>query len=398
MDIILVVFWGLLSVFALICFFFFIEVLLSCFPRLRSRDETAHLSQTFLNKKAAIIIPAHNEENVIGETLGSLIPQLQQDDEIIVVADNCTDDTHNIASAFSVTVIERNNPENRGKGYALDFAVNHIKNKDFDVIIIIDADCIAEPSCRDRLVAKAMSSGRPIQCLYLMHGAKELPTIGQKISEFAWLIKNKLRPLGLLTMGGPCHLMGTGMAFPAKMLNETNLANGCIVEDMKLGLDLAIEGNPPLFLPEALVWSRFPDSEEVGNGQKSRWIHGHLEMISLYAPTLLKKSIVACDIYLLFLCFELLIPPLVFMLLISFALLVVSCVLALLVGSSIYLLSILSVLLIVGAVSLAWFSEGRSIISFGEILKGVFSRLKSSSVYLKFFTDRRKDWNKTSRK
>ena len=92
-------------------------------------------------------------------------------------------------------------------------------------------------------------------------------------------------------MKGPCQLMGTGMAFPRKMLAETKLATGCVVEDMKLGLDLAAKGMAPQFLPQATVVSEFPTDESVGDGQRSRWIHGHLEMIVRHTPSLLLSAI-----------------------------------------------------------------------------------------------------------
>jgi cellulose synthase/poly-beta-1,6-N-acetylglucosamine synthase-like glycosyltransferase len=391
-------FWVVSALFALLAFFLFLEVLLASFAATRLSSHTVFTPKVALDARAVIVVPAHNEEKVIGDTLASILPQLRDRDELVVVADNCSDNTKALAEKFGATVIVRNDAHKRGKGYALDFAVNHIKERGFDAILMIDADCIVEPGCRDQLVEEALVAGRPVQCLYLMRSDKDSPTLSQKVSEFAWLIKNKLRPLGLLKLKGPCHLMGTGMAFPAKMLYEANLANGCIVEDMKLGLDLAIAGTSPKFLPDAVVWSRFPDSEEVSEGQKSRWIHGHLEMISLYVPQLLKNFILKRDFNLLLLCFELLVPPLVFMLLINVALLFVTLLVSLFAGVSLYILPMLSVCLMGLTIVIAWLLGGRNIISIDELLKGLISRLKSSSVYLKFFTGRRKDWNKTSRK
>jgi len=398
LEIIVMLFWIISALFALLAFFLFLEILSAACAATRSYSHGVFTPKLALDARAVILVPAHNEEKVIGDTLESILPQLRNRDEVVVVADNCTDNTKALAEKFGVTVIERNDVHKRGKGYALDFAVNHIKGQGFDAILMIDADCIVEPGCRDRLVEETLSTGRPIQCLYLMRGSKDSLATSQKVSEFAWLIKNKLRPLGLLKLKGPCHLMGTGMAFPAKMLYDADLANGCIVEDMKLGLDLAIAGTPPKFLPDAIVWSRFPDSEMVSEGQKSRWIHGHLEMILLYVPKLLKNFIVKRDVNLLLLCFELLVPPLVFMLLISFALLFVTLLLSLFISVSLYILPMLSVCLIGLTLFIAWLLEGRHIISMSELLNGLISKLRSSSVYLTFFTGRRKDWNKTSRK
>lgn len=398
MDIVVALFWILSAVVTLLTAFLFFEIVCASLFVPRSKQTSAHVGHIAVSSKAAILIPAHNEEDVIGDTLQSILPQLRDGDEVVVVADNCSDNTRQVAQSFGVTVLERHDLERRGKGYALDFAVAYIKDKNFDAVLMIDADCIVEEHCRDRLVAECLETARPVQCLYLMHASETAPSIGQKISEFAWLIKNKLRPLGLLKVKGPCHLMGTGMAFPTKMISDTNLATGCIVEDMKLGLDLAVAGTPPKFLPDALVWSRFPESDETSEGQKSRWIHGHLEMISLYAFSLLKQALLKRDINLLLLFFELLLPPLVLLLIINVVVLFTALLLSLISGSSLWLLSSLSVLIMGLSLVLAWLLEGRQIISLRELIEGLMARLKASSVYLRFLTDRRKDWNKTSRK
>src|ERR1700730_19175391 len=67
----------------------------------------------------AILIPAHNEEGGISATLRSIAPQLREHDRLIVVADNCTDGTRNIAEEEGAEVVSRTNLEKRGKGFAL---------------------------------------------------------------------------------------------------------------------------------------------------------------------------------------------------------------------------------------------------------------------------------------
>ncbi|MGH1438521.1 MAG: glycosyltransferase family 2 protein [Cellvibrionaceae bacterium] len=397
MDIIVALMWIISGFVALLTLVFLIEILVACFA-LKRRSISLSSEPEASSTTAAILIPAHNEEDVIEATINSILPQLRQGDEVVVVADNCTDNTKQIAEQYNVTVIERNDHDRKGKGYALDFALSYIKDKSFGAILMVDADCILESGCRDSLVAETIRTSRPIQCLYLMHGSSSDASISQKVSEFAWVIKNKLRPLGLLTLKGPCHLMGTGMAFPASMLDEMELATGCIVEDMKLGLDLAVAGSAPKFLPDALVWSRFPETESLEAGQKSRWIHGHIEMIFLYVPVLLREFFKKRDINLLLICLELLIPPLILLLMINVAVLMLSLFLTILGDTKLYILSVSSVMLMVLALMMAWLFEGRKIVSLQELFSGLLSRLKSASVYLKFFTDRRKDWNKTSRK
>ncbi len=398
MDILFIICWLISSFFALLSFIFCMEVVLAYFSKASSSMSCAVTTDASLSASAAILIPAHNEADVITCTLESLIPQLRTQDELVVIADNCTDDTAAIVKQFPVTIIERSDSERKGKGYALNFGMEYLKSKNIDVIIMVDADCILEPGSRDKLVDQVLKEDRPIQSLYLMLNNGHDVSLSQKIAEFTWLIKNKIRPLGLRRLNGPCQLMGTGMAFPAKLLSNVNLASACIVEDMKLGLDLAIAGSAPKFLPDAIVKSYFPQHEEVIEGQRSRWIHGHLEMIFSYAPKLIKYVWVKRDINALLLCLDLVVPPLVLLFIINVILLAFSTFLAIFSNNLIFVLPLLSVLVLLFSVWLAWICEGQKMVSGKELLWGVISKVGTLSVYLHFITDRRRGWNKTSRK
>src|SRR5947209_3531591 len=89
-----------------------------------------------------ILIPAHNEESGITATIASLLPQLKQGDQILVIADNCSDNTAGVARAAGATVRERFDQHLRGKGYALDFGVRCMHEQPPAILIIVDADCI----------------------------------------------------------------------------------------------------------------------------------------------------------------------------------------------------------------------------------------------------------------
>ncbi|MDP2231988.1 glycosyltransferase family 2 protein, partial [Methylotenera sp.] len=101
----------------------------------------------------AVIIPAHNEQVLIQSTITSVLSQLNQDDRLIVVADNCTDATASIARAAGAEVVERFNLQERGKGYALDFGVRHCAQNPPEVVIIVDADCQVGAKSLYRLAA-----------------------------------------------------------------------------------------------------------------------------------------------------------------------------------------------------------------------------------------------------
>ena len=147
------------------------------------------------NKRPAVtvLIPAHNEHLVLAKTLHSIFPQLAENDRLLVVADNCSDDTAKIAEAAGAEVIERFDPERRGKGYALDFGVRHLRSNPPDVVIVIDADCQVGEGAIDRLARICAEADRPVQALYLMH-APYGAGLGVRVAEFAWRVKNQVRP------------------------------------------------------------------------------------------------------------------------------------------------------------------------------------------------------------
>jgi glycosyltransferase involved in cell wall biosynthesis len=84
--------------------------------------------------------------------------RLMAQDRLLVVADNCSDDTAGIAARAGAEVIERFDPDRRGKGYALDFGVRHLSTRRTEIVVIVDADCIVEGDAIDRL---ARQSQRP---------------------------------------------------------------------------------------------------------------------------------------------------------------------------------------------------------------------------------------------
>jgi len=370
----------------------FAQVLFACLPKVHNSvipDDDMNI---------AVLIPAHNESSGIVATLDSIRPQLKSADRLLVVADNCSDDTAAIAAVNGAEVVERNDANNRGKGYALDFGVRHLSQNPPDVVVVIDADCTLEADMLNRLAACALYRGRPVQSLYLMKSP--LGTgLKTRVAEFAWLVKNLVRPLGNLRLGLPCELMGTGMAFPWDIISNAGLANSNIVEDMKLGIDLTKLGKPPLFFPDALVTSYFPTTSEAQSGQRTRWEHGHLGMILSEAPDMFKQAIAGRNIDLLAMTFDLCVPPLALLVVLLIGVIVLTGI-ASLAGLSVlpFQVALFSIILLGGSILLAWLGWGRQIISITAFLVlpiYVFSKVPH---YLKFLSNRQKNWERTDRK
>ena len=369
----------------------FIEVLLAVTGGGR------HSGKAGARGRLAIVVPAHNEASMIDATLRSILPELSAGDRLIVVADNCSDETAAIAAASGAETIVRTDPMRRGKGYALDFAIRHLAQAAPDVIIVIDADCRVAPGSIDLLARACMHSGRPVQALYLMQSP---PNAGlmTRISEFAWAVKNQVRPLGSRRLGLSCQLMGTGMAFPWGCISAANLASGHIVEDLKLGLELTRAGTPPLFFPEALVTSTFPASNEGIRSQRARWEHGHLGVITSELPRLYVDAFATRDVQLLAAALDLSVPPLALLALLVTAVWCASLLFYFLAHCAmpLALVSIVAILFFV-SVLMSWASYGRRIISLGSLGFAAVYAFWKIPLYARFLVARQVDWIRSKR-
>jgi len=346
--------------------------------------------------RLAILVPAHNEQDGIGATLATLMPQLLPGDRVLVIADNCSDGTAAAARAAGAEVRERFDSTLRGKGYALDFGVRCLAEHPPEVVLIVDADCLAAPGAIDRLAREALRSGRPVQALYLMSAP---PGSGpmKKIAEFAWTVKNLVRPLGYLRLGLPCQLMGSGMAFPWPVLSGAALATGHVVEDLKLGMDLARAGTPPLFCPHALVSSQFPSSDSGTQTQRKRWEHGHLSMIVSDGPRFLLQGLRQRSAAMVALALDMLVPPLALLILAVLAMGLVCAVYALLGGAGPLLCAALLVAAIGVAVLQSWWRYGRQILSAANLLMAAVYVFWKVPVYIGFVINRQVEWVRSKR-
>jgi cellulose synthase/poly-beta-1,6-N-acetylglucosamine synthase-like glycosyltransferase len=322
----------------------------------------------YVDGDVTVLVPAHNESAGLLPTLEDIKAQLRPADRLLVVADNCTDDTGAVAAAAGADVISRHDLERRGKGYALARGLRHLEANPPDIVIVIDADCRLADALIARLAAACAATHKPVQALDLMIAPKD-SAINFRVAEFAWRVKNWVRPLGLKALGLPCQLMGTGMAFPWDVIRSTELASGLIVEDLKLGLDLAAAGNAPVFLPSACVTSEFPSSLEGTLSQRRRWEQGHLGMILTMVPRLIGVAIRQTNLDLLALAFDVAVPPLSLLGMLVVAVFVVSA-LATLLGfpSTAILVSTASLMAFITGVLLSWLKFGRDVLPPSAIL------------------------------
>lgn len=348
-------------------------------------------------ERVVVLIPAHNEEAGLENTLIDVMPQLRSQDRLVVVADNCTDQTAELARKHGAIVIERQNLTQRGKGYALDYGLRSLLNDPPDVVIVIDADCRVEADAIATLTDTVLKQNRPAQATYLMQKPAE-PTAKDSVSAFAFTTKNLVRPLGLWRLGLPCLLTGTGMAFPWAAIQAVDFASGHLVEDMKLSVDLTIAGFAPVYCPEARVTGTLPQQDSATQSQRTRWEHGHLQAISVYVPLLLKAAIEKWNVAAIVLAIELSVPPLSLFVMSWMGVSAIAIVWGIFTGFwTAGICAIVAGVFLLVTVFGAWVKFGQKDLPLRELLAIPFYVLWKIPVYLQFLVRPQRDWIRTAR-
>jgi cellulose synthase/poly-beta-1,6-N-acetylglucosamine synthase-like glycosyltransferase len=345
-----------------------------------------------------VLVPAHDEEHVIAKTLASISRQLQAADRLVVVADNCADKTTDVARKSGAEVTIRADPTLRGKGYALDHGLQFLEQTEIpEVVVIVDADCRLNADCIDRLARLTVLSMRPMQAAYLMKPPRSPQNTASLVS-FAWKIKNFVRPLGWHRLKLPCQLAGSGMAFPWEVLRSINLASGCLVEDLKLGLDLALSGKFPLFCPEAVVTSDVAAGGSPSYSQRSRWEHGSIQTMITYLPRLFIGFCKAPDLRLIAMAMDLSIPPLALLALAISTYLAITCLFFLFSGISVpVIIACVTCSLFSVSILLAWWRYEREFLPLGRLVAAPTYAIKKLPLYVRFVADRQRMWIKGDR-
>lgn len=297
----------LLTLIALLIAAPIVVLCIECLAALLPVRRVAHSAQ--LDRPTIdVLIPAHDEAQVIAATLASVTAQLSSGDRVTVVADNCSDSTATIARSCGAHVVERCDTSRRGKGFALEHGLNQLAADHREVVVIVDADCELASGTLDALARTAVAHNAPVQGAYLMP-APAAADPRDVVSQFAVQVKNLVRLRGLARLGGPSLLTGSGMAFPWPVLRLVPLGSPNIVEDMQLGFDLLVAGYPARFCNDAVITAPLPSARAAATSQRTRWEHGHLQTLLRQVPRLIGESLRQRRPRLLLSAADLLIPP-----------------------------------------------------------------------------------------
>jgi cellulose synthase/poly-beta-1,6-N-acetylglucosamine synthase-like glycosyltransferase len=235
-----------------------------------------------------MILPAHNEQSVIGNLIESLqaLDYPKELYDIYVIADNCTDDTAKIAKDMGVTVLERFDEKNKTKGFALQWFLNQkIKeNADYDAFCVFDADNIVDKNFLNAM-NKKLCQGEEIVQGYRDIKNPDDSWISAGYALFYWTM-NRFYHLARYNLGLSPLINGTGFMVDFNLIKPTGWDTITLTEDIEFSLKNIAKGRKLGWATDAIVYDEQPTEFKQSWSQRSRWTVGHLQCMKYYTKDL----------------------------------------------------------------------------------------------------------------
>ena len=252
-------------------------------------------------KSFAVIVAAHNEEQVIVQLLENLFV-LQYPKElydVFVVADNCNDQTAKLARDAGAIVHERFNLEQRGKGYAMEwiFAKIFRLKRQYDAIIVFDADNLVHPNFLQEMNNHLCQGEQVIQGYLDAKNPHDTWVSGTFAMSF-WL-SNHITNSAKYNIGLSSVLGGTGMCISTEILRKFGWGATCLTEDAEFTMKVLLEGIPTTWAHDAIVYDEKPLTFMQSWRQRKRWAQGLFDVAGRYIPKLLIEGIKRRDVRIL---------------------------------------------------------------------------------------------------
>ena len=243
--------------------------------------------------KFAILIPAHNEENVISGVIESVLKQNYPKNlfDVYVIADNCTDKTADIACKYNITTIRRFNKTEIGKGYALDYAINIIKNKhkNYTAYAFIDADNLVDPNFLKEMNKELSKGNKAIQGYIDSKNPFDSWITSSYTLCFSYL--NRIFQMSRYYLGLTNIIFGSGFVVDSNIIETYGFDAYTLTEDLEYTLRLNMKDIKVSFAPHAIVYSENPIDMTESWYQRKRWAQGQMICMKDYFIPLIKKGI-----------------------------------------------------------------------------------------------------------
>jgi 1,2-diacylglycerol 3-beta-glucosyltransferase len=291
-----------------------LPALLSCLYLLAATLLSGRLPAPSVSSRALrfdLIIPAHNEMAIIERTIASLRGLSWPRDRfrVIAVADNCTDDTALVARAAGAEVLVRNDPDKRGKGYALQYAFNASRAKKWaDAVVVVDADAEVSPNLLEAFAARLESGIQAVQAHYgvrnpMASWRTRLITIAKGAFH---IVRSRARE----RLGLSCGIRGNGWCVTHTLLAQVPYQAFSLTEDVEYGIAIGLAGHRVSYTDEAHADADMVSSEDIARKQRQRWEDGRFHLIRSKTFELLAAAIKLRSALCLDLALDLLILPL----------------------------------------------------------------------------------------
>ena len=260
----------------------------------------------------AVLVPAHNEAETIADCVRSLLGQEYPRERlrVLVIADNCSDDTAARAVEAGADVLVRNVPQLRGKGHALQWAMERVlaEADPPDALVVVDADARAEPRFLAELEGWLASGHDAVQANSFLQ--PEPGSARSQLEAAAMLLRARVRYSGLTELGIPAGLGGNGMLLSRQVLQAHPWEAHSPTEDAEHTIKLLLAGVRPVFAARARIWSRTTASERGAYTQGVRWESGRFSAMRRTLPRVFRAALRRRDLLLLVRAVDFAVPPL----------------------------------------------------------------------------------------
>lgn len=266
--------------------------------------------------KFDIVVPAHDEAAIIEGVVASLRRLDWPEDgfRVLVVADNCSDNTAALARGAGAVVLERQDSEHRGKGYALEFgfAASRRDARAY-AVVVVDADTEVSPNLLEAFAGRIEAGAKAVQAHYGVLNAQD--SWRTRLMAIALGCFHRVRSRGRERLGLSCGLRGNGWCVTHRLLRAVPYRAYSLAEDIEYGIDLALAGHRIHHADEAQVDALMVSAEAAANTQRRRWEDGRRQLIRARLGPLLRAASRPDGAVCFDLALDLLMPPLSWVLL-----------------------------------------------------------------------------------
>lgn len=239
----------------------------------------------------AVVVPARNESATLPRLLEALaaLDYPRPRYEVVVIADNCDDDTGAIALAHGARVLTRTDPAHRSKGHALGWAFARLRpERRHDAFVILDADSRPAPDLLRRLDAALRSGARVVQAYCAVGNPGQSWRTALMAADMALI--HYLRPVGRQALGGSADLQGNGICLHRDALRRVPWETSTLAEDHEYHVRLLERGLSSVFVPEAVVYTVMEPTMASARSQELRWEGGRIALARRSVGPLLRLA------------------------------------------------------------------------------------------------------------